>query len=42
MPYAEPAFGTEVSLSNEEDTSDSIRMMGMDDGMMMPVVQKKD
>jgi phytanoyl-CoA hydroxylase len=42
MPFAEPAFGTEVFLSDEEDTSDSVRMMGMDDGMMMPVVQRKE
>ncbi|MFC5528745.1 phytanoyl-CoA dioxygenase family protein [Cohnella yongneupensis] len=43
LPYAEPAFGTEVFLSDEDDdSSDSVRMMGMDDGMMMPVVQKKD
>jgi len=42
LPYAEPAFGTEVFLSDGDNSSDSVRMMGMDDGMMMPVVQKKD
>lgn len=42
LPYAEPAFGTEVFLSDAEDESDSVRMMGMEDGMMMPVVQKKE
>ncbi len=42
LPYAEPAFGTEVYLSEADDDSDSVRMMGMDDGMMMPVVQKKE
>lgn len=42
LPYAEPAFGTEVYLSEADDESDSVRMMGMDDGMMMPVVQKKE
>jgi chlorinating enzyme len=42
MPYAEPAFGTEVYLSDEDDTSESVTMMGMEDGMMMPVAQKKE
>ncbi|UVI30223.1 phytanoyl-CoA dioxygenase family protein [Paenibacillus spongiae] len=41
-PYAEPAYGTEVFLFDGDDSSDSVRMMGMDDGMMMPIVQKKD
>jgi phytanoyl-CoA hydroxylase len=42
LPYAEPAFGTEVFLFDGDDSSDSVRMMGMEDGMMMPVVQKKE
>ncbi|MBB6730199.1 phytanoyl-CoA dioxygenase family protein [Cohnella zeiphila] len=42
LPYAEPAFGTEVYLYDGVEGSDSVRMMGMDDGMMMPVVQKKE
>lgn len=42
LPFAEPAFGTEVFLAEESSESDSVRMMGMDNGMMMPVVQKKE
>lgn len=42
LRYAEPVFGNEVLLSEAEDESDSVRMMGMDDGMMMPVAQKKE
>ncbi|QJD86950.1 phytanoyl-CoA dioxygenase family protein [Cohnella herbarum] len=42
LPYAEPIYGSEVFLSEAEDESDSVRMMGMDDGMMMPVAQKKE
>ncbi|BBH24114.1 hypothetical protein Back11_54590 [Paenibacillus baekrokdamisoli] len=42
LAYAEPVFGTEVFLSEANDESDSVRMMGMDDGMMMPIVQKKE
>jgi len=42
LPYAEPIFGTEVFLYDGTEAGDSVRMMGMDNGMMMPVVQKKD
>lgn len=42
LPYAEPAFGTEVFLFDGEDSADSVQMMGMDDGTMMPVVRKKE
>lgn len=42
LPYAEPAFGTEVYLSEGEEAGDSMTMMGMDNGMMMPVGMKKD
>ncbi|GGD82171.1 phytanoyl-CoA dioxygenase family protein [Paenibacillus nasutitermitis] len=42
LPYAEPAFGTEVFLAEENESADSVTMMGMDNGMMMPVAQKKD
>jgi len=42
MPYAKPAFGTKVILSDEEGMEESVRMMGMPDGMMMPVEQKKE
>jgi phytanoyl-CoA hydroxylase len=42
LPYAEPVFGTEVFLSEEVDTTESVSMMGMEDGMMMPVAQKKE
>ncbi len=42
LPYAEPVFGTEVFLSEASGEGDSVRMMGMEDGMMMPVVQKKE
>jgi phytanoyl-CoA hydroxylase len=41
MPYSSPAFGTEVFLA-EEDNSDSVTMVGMDDGMMMPMGMEKD
>ncbi|OCT15420.1 phytanoyl-CoA dioxygenase [Paenibacillus pectinilyticus] len=41
LPYAEPVFGTEVFLADEDTQSDSVSMMGMDDGMMMPVAEKK-
>ncbi|MBO7744278.1 phytanoyl-CoA dioxygenase family protein [Paenibacillus sp. MWE-103] len=41
LPYAEPAFGTEVYLYEGADSDGSVSMMGMDNGMMMPVVQKK-
>ncbi|MBD2869994.1 phytanoyl-CoA dioxygenase family protein [Paenibacillus arenilitoris] len=42
LPYAVPAFGTELFLSEEGDESGSVTMMGMDDGMMMPMGMKKD
>ncbi|MBB6672486.1 phytanoyl-CoA dioxygenase family protein [Cohnella nanjingensis] len=42
LPYAEPAFGTEVYLSVEGDASDGVRMMGMPNGMMMPVAESKN
>ncbi|QHT62315.1 phytanoyl-CoA dioxygenase family protein [Paenibacillus lycopersici] len=41
LPYAEPAFGTEVYLYEGAETDGSVSMMGMDNGMMMPVIQKK-
>lgn len=41
LPYAEPAFGTKVYLTEGEEASSSVSMMGMDNGMMMPVVQTK-
>ncbi|MBP3961654.1 phytanoyl-CoA dioxygenase family protein [Paenibacillus lignilyticus] len=41
LPYAEPAFGTEVYLYEGDDTDGSVSMMGMDNGMMMPIGQKK-
>jgi ectoine hydroxylase-related dioxygenase (phytanoyl-CoA dioxygenase family) len=41
-PYAEPLFGTEVYLTDEGEQSDSVTMMGMDNGMMMPMGMKKD
>ncbi|SDO23155.1 chlorinating enzyme [Paenibacillus sp. yr247] len=42
LPYAEPVFGTEVFLAVEgEESADSVTMMGMDNGMMMPVAMKK-
>ncbi|WP_308635040.1 phytanoyl-CoA dioxygenase family protein [Paenibacillus silvisoli] len=42
LPYAEPIFGTEVYLYEGDDgDGSSVSMMGMDNGMMMPVVQKK-
>ncbi|MCC3375342.1 phytanoyl-CoA dioxygenase family protein [Cohnella sp. REN36] len=37
LPHAEPAFGTEVYLSVEGEAEDGVRMMGMPNGMMMPV-----
>lgn len=42
LPYAEPVFGTEVFLSDEEAESNSVTMMGMDNGMMMPMGMTKD
>lgn len=42
LPYAEPVFGTEVFLSDEEVESNSVTMMGMDNGMMMPMGMTKD
>jgi phytanoyl-CoA hydroxylase len=42
QPYAEPAFGTEVYLAEEEEALDSVRMMGMPNGMMMPIAESKD
>ncbi|MFC5649424.1 phytanoyl-CoA dioxygenase family protein [Paenibacillus solisilvae] len=42
LSYAGPVFGTEVFLAEENASSDSVRMMGMDNGMMMPVAQKKE
>ncbi|MBM7564121.1 phytanoyl-CoA dioxygenase family protein [Paenibacillus sacheonensis] len=41
LPYSEPAFGTEVYLYEGAESDGSVSMMGMDNGMMMPVVQKK-
>jgi len=41
-PYAEPAFGTEVYLTDEDEANDSVAMMGMDNGMMMPMGMKKE
>jgi ectoine hydroxylase-related dioxygenase (phytanoyl-CoA dioxygenase family) len=41
MPYSEPTFDTEVYLA-EEDSTDSVTMMGMDNGMMMPIGMKKE
>lgn len=41
LPYAEPAFGTEVFLYEGDDSEGSVSMMGMDNGMMMPMGQKK-
>ncbi|WP_219838170.1 phytanoyl-CoA dioxygenase family protein [Paenibacillus sp. R14(2021)] len=41
LPYAAPAFGTEVYLYDGAETDGSVSMMGMDNGMMMPVVTKK-
>lgn len=41
LPSAEPAFGTPVYLYEGGDDADSVSMMGMDDGMMMPVVQPR-
>ncbi|MCM3627581.1 phytanoyl-CoA dioxygenase family protein [Paenibacillus glycanilyticus] len=42
QPYAEPAFGTEVYLTSEEEAGESVAMMGMDNGMMMPMGMKKE
>ncbi|RKP53024.1 phytanoyl-CoA dioxygenase family protein [Cohnella endophytica] len=42
LPYAEPTFGTEVWLTEADEAEGSVRMMGMDNGMMMPVVQMKE
>ncbi|MGO4348551.1 phytanoyl-CoA dioxygenase family protein [Paenibacillus sp. MCAF9] len=41
LPYAEPAFGTEVYLADGEEESSSVTMMGMDNGMMMPIGMEK-
>ncbi|MBB3107995.1 chlorinating enzyme [Paenibacillus phyllosphaerae] len=43
LPYAEPQFGTEVSITQHDETMDSqtVSMMGMEDGNMMPIVDKK-
>lgn len=40
--YAEPIFGTEVYLTDESEASGSVAMMGMDNGMMMPMGMKKE
>ncbi|WP_274651392.1 phytanoyl-CoA dioxygenase family protein [Paenibacillus humicola] len=37
MPFAKPVFGTEVIVSEPGESAGSVRMMGMDNGMMMPV-----
>ncbi|NBD24821.1 hypothetical protein [Paenibacillus glycinis] len=37
MPYAAPAFGTQVQLNDGNNPSESASMMGMPDGMMAPV-----
>lgn len=42
QPYASPAFGTEVYLAETGEESGGVRMMGMPDGMMMPVGERKD
>lgn len=42
LPYAEPAFGTEVYLYESGDAPEGVQMMGMPDGTMMPVVERKD
>lgn len=43
LPYASPAFGTEVYLAEEGDRSEgAVRMMGMPNGMMMPVAEIKN
>ncbi|MFD0958408.1 phytanoyl-CoA dioxygenase family protein [Paenibacillus chungangensis] len=40
--YAEPIFGTEVYLSDPDEAGVSVTMMGMDNGMMMPMEMKKE
>ncbi|QNK60179.1 phytanoyl-CoA dioxygenase family protein [Paenibacillus sp. PAMC21692] len=42
QPYSEPVFGTEVYLTDETEVGESIAMMGMDNGMMMPMGMKKE
>lgn len=43
LPYASPAFGTEVYLAEEGDRPEgAVRMMGMPNGMMMPVAEIKN
>lgn len=42
QPYAEPAFGTEIYLHEPGEASDGVRMMGMPNGMMMPVAERKE
>ncbi|MHA6483436.1 phytanoyl-CoA dioxygenase family protein [Paenibacillus sp. strain BS8-2] len=42
QPYAEPAFGTEVYLTDEDEVGQSLSMMGMDNGMMMPMGMTKE
>ncbi|MDQ6420632.1 phytanoyl-CoA dioxygenase family protein [Paenibacillus sp. LHD-117] len=42
LPYSEPSFGTEVYLSDGEEAANSVTMMGMDNGMMMPMGMKKE
>ncbi|MGG4047871.1 MULTISPECIES: phytanoyl-CoA dioxygenase family protein [Paenibacillus] len=44
LAYAEPLFDTPVDITQHDEIpeSTSVTMMGMDDGMMMPVVQEKD
>ncbi|MGN7165408.1 hypothetical protein ACTHSJ_06140 [Paenibacillus cellulositrophicus] len=43
LAYTEPTFGTPVDITQHDEgpESSSVTMMGMDDGMMMPVVQEK-
>ncbi|MFD2613333.1 phytanoyl-CoA dioxygenase family protein [Paenibacillus gansuensis] len=43
LPFAAPKFGTEVTLSSPEEAGGTLRMMGMENGMMMPMaVTKKE
>ncbi|MEK0312357.1 phytanoyl-CoA dioxygenase family protein [Cohnella sp. 56] len=43
LPYASPVFGTEVYLAEEGTTAgEDVRMMGMPNGMMMPVAERRD
>ncbi|MBM7567180.1 phytanoyl-CoA dioxygenase family protein [Paenibacillus sacheonensis] len=42
MPYASPIFGTPVQLNEDGDSEAApVTMMGMDNGMMMPVAVRK-